>query len=232
MSFAKPLSLVLLGGFALCTVALANGSNAAKPDEDVPPIELEKLNKNYLMFLKDQCRNNNIPEGTPQFTQCMKDIAEANRDVRLIRPERPVKKAEKPAEKTLVSEKNDLASCDAMTNAPTLGKKILGSVIVEGPNSENKMELLASTARLSDSQKPDIKAFAKINYECYQRVQSGIKDVDLANAVGTYMTTMDQVYADLYGGNTTIGQANAAKLAALQSRDTLIARLHNERGCK
>jgi hypothetical protein len=116
--------------------------------------------------------------------------------------------------------------CDELQSAPMVRDKVIGKLLVANEQSDNKLDLLANHNKITNEQKPLVKAFAKEHYACFKHLEKQISSVAEANIVSDYMNSTDEVLAQFYSGDTTVAQTNSAFLKVKAIRDNALARLH------
>lgn len=117
--------------------------------------------------------------------------------------------------------------CDELQSAPTVREKVIGKLLVANEQSDNKLDLLSNHNKITDEQKPLVKAFAKEHYACFKQLEKQINTVAQANIVSDYMNATDEILAQFYSGDTTVAKTNSAFLKVKAIRDNALARLHN-----
>lgn len=95
---------------------------------------------------------------------------------------------------------------------------VYANIIYENQNSPNKIELLASNAKLADSQRKYLLEYISLLQSCRQEVTANLVDYpSIIAALNRGYGDGDIIFADLLAKKITIGEANRQKVK-LQAR--------------
>lgn len=140
--------------------------------------------------------------------------------------QRPYVPQMSPAQSNMESRKSQLASaqtnlkaCGERLRNPEVNKKVAqsfaivdSSVLFEKEDSPNKITLMASDAKLSETQKKALLDVVAASQECRSAMKQGLASFPaLLPAYENYYGDLDIVYANLVSKKITIGQANQEK---------------------
>ena len=101
-------------------------------------------------------------------------------------------------------------------------KLVLKDILFATPTSPNRMELMASNIKLTESQKAALKIYIADADRCRQIYISGLNRVsmNMSAAQRTYYAKIDAIYLAMLKGDFTIGDANVARNKAMNERNT------------
>ena len=109
--------------------------------------------------------------------------------------------------------------CSEKIKESPVFEKVNDVLIIGGTNSPNKLEILGSTKKLNSVEKQNFKEYINLsNSLCRQPMMEIIQGAPHQKPWSEYFNTMDSVYAKLYAGQITVGQASEAKLNAITKR--------------
>ena len=101
---------------------------------------------------------------------------------------------------------------EEMTQNPSV-QYVYANILFEKPTSPNKIELLASTAKLADSQKKYLIEFYSLLQACRPQITAGLSDYpSIISTFNRGFGDSDILFADLLAKRITIGEANTEKV--------------------